>query len=287
MVALGRTSSRCWRGVPMHDALDVAFTELRSRLGDPQRPDATRTPTPSSTSSMTPQTLEIHRRLVVDRRLQHDGWDVRRVPATLLWRAVDDSALGHVDGVPRQGRLPHHEPLDARRPVDGEGGELKQPRARTASAMSPPTASPCSRTPGCSNLWFRVRTLETRFHDCIRCPDGAALPRSPVRSPPTSSASTGVSGTTDPRSSGAPHDRADPTSSPTRRLDRPIEKVIDYNATDEARIERRRTSTRSRCRSSGASGASEAFDQVSASVTSPTRRVGFGLLRLGQESFTK
>ncbi len=158
----------------MADALDDAFKELRSRIGDPQRLNATHADPFFNFVHEPKLTMEVHRRLARwTGALEKDGWDVRvESLATLLWKAVEDSKRWDMwMKFPDKGdyKTTNRSMRDVL--ADGED-ELRGLCRALAPLLSDETPKRLLllTDAGLLHPWFRVRTLETRFHDQIRCP---------------------------------------------------------------------------------------------------------------------
>lgn len=159
----------------MRDALEVAFTELRGKLGNPERLTATHADPFYNLVHEPSQTMELHRRLGRwTGALARDGWEVRvESLAALVWRAVDES--GRWTAWEAFARKQDYRTANrSMRDVlsDGDSGELQGLCLALAPLLSDETPNRLLLLTDAALLhpWFRVRTLETRFHDKIRCP---------------------------------------------------------------------------------------------------------------------
>jgi hypothetical protein len=155
------------------DDLDTAFEELRGRLGDTNRLAPTHSDPFFNFVHDPAATMELHRRLprwaaLLDR----DGWNVRvQSMPELVWKTIGES--GRWDEW-----LELEQPGAYRRTNDsvrdvlrGAPGELRGLAAQLAPLLADETPGRVLFLTGAGLLhpWYRVRTLETTFHDRIHC----------------------------------------------------------------------------------------------------------------------
>jgi hypothetical protein len=159
------------------DALDDTFKALREALADSQRLTPTHADPFFNFVHAPRETRALHQRLPRWRSvLERDGWRVEvRSLAPLLWSVVDASGRWD-DWMETETTGEYREANQSMRDVLNE--DKKQPRTRPGLAR---TLAPwlTDETPrrlllltdaALLHPWFRVRTLETWFHDAIRCP---------------------------------------------------------------------------------------------------------------------